>query len=280
MAEAFLEKRLPPLRVLAKQKDNDKDHLQRKLRASLMAYHKQEANNWKEQLPKGALIAVADAIWYMLSDRKHAIYVILLRSVKDDIATVTPPILIEGHEDMAGWMRAFKNLPLELQKRIQAVVCDGGVGIVGTVRAHGWILQRCHFHLLAAVQNYLTSGPRSARREYALFVLRHIQKFLVGKHLKAEADILQEVAHTSKSHGLRRVLGGLLRDRADYHAYLHYPELRLPTTSNSAESAIRSIRDLMSRCRGFRSREATELWLTAWAVHKKTIHCRPKNQPN
>lgn len=276
MAEAFLGKRLPPLRVLATQRGTHKDRLQRKLRASLAAYAQKSGDDWERRVSDGQLIAVIDAIWYMLAGRKHSIYVTLLRPVESDVAIVAPPVLLEGHEDKAGWMAALAALPASVEKRICAVVCDGGTGVVAAVREHGWILQRCHFHLIAAIQNYLTTGPRSANRRYATRVLHHVQAFLAGKEPEREMRVLTRTMQASRSHGLRRVLSGLTRDRDDYHAYLRHPGLRLPTTSNSAESAIRCVRELMSRCRGFRSRESTELWLLAWATHQKTIRCRPK----
>lgn len=281
MAEAFLGKRISPLRVLSEQRRVSKDHLQRKLRTSLKRYCSQEGEKWKTLLKNNdQLIAVADAIWYTLNGKKHTIYLILLRPIADEAAVITPPLLLEGHEDKKGWMEAFNRLPETFRARIIAVVCDGGSGIVHAAQTHRWRIQRCHFHLLAAVQNYLTSGPRSPRRAYALFVLRHAQTFLAGRTLSAERTTLRAIIQSSRSRGLRRVLNGLLEHEFDFHAYLRYPELKLPTTSNAAESAIRCIRDLMSRCRGFRSRAALMLWLIAWTAHQKIIRCRPKYQPN
>ena len=135
------------------------------------------------------------------------------------------------------------------------------------------------FISITAVQNYLTTGQRSPHRAYALGVLRTVQGLLatnqplkVGRFRAALRDIRRQ----SKSRGLRRVLSGFLKTHSDYHAYLRYPELNLPTTSNAAESCIQCIRDLMYRCRGFRSYTSLVLWLTAFALHKKIIRCNGK----
>jgi len=278
---SYLERRLPPLRIRSQQKACGKSSLQRSLSRSLKKYVQEHQNDWLNLLKHpGKLVAVTDAIWYRVWGQKYTIYIILLRPVQNGPAIICPPAILPGHESLAGWQQAFNLLPQALKNRIIALVCDGATSLVALSKAHNWIIQRCHFHLIAAVQNYLTTGPRSLNRKYACEVMQIVQAFLHSRRPEPFLQELSAIRQRSNSRGLRRVLGGLMLDHADYHAYLKYPALHLPTTSNAAESCIQCIRDLMYRCRGFRSLAALQNWLTALIIFKSTICCNGKNQPN
>lgn len=280
LALAYLEKEMPPLRVFSRQKRKSKSAVQRMLRQSIEAYIRREDTRKNAALPQtGPLIAVADAIWYHVGKEFYTIYVILLRPLASVEAAICPPVVLRGREDLQGWKQAFYALPHATKLRIIALVCDGATSLVALARLRQWILQRCHFHLIAAVQNYLTTGRRSAHRAYAFRVLRTVQTLLATnepREIKKICRALRVIRRKSKSRGLKRVLSGFLKTYYDYHAYLRYPELNLPTTSNAAESCIQCIRDLMYRCRGFRSYSSLILWLTALALFKKTIRCNGK----
>ena len=280
MVVKYLNKQLPPLRVLAQQRSCEKSVLQTKLQNSSKIYVQKNQEGWKRALRRsGDLLAVADAIWYRVAGQKHTIYVILLRPADSTRAIICPPLILPGHEDYLGWQQAFDHLPSKFKTRILALICDGGTGLILAARSRGWIIQRCHFHLISAIQNYLTTGPRSAQRAYALHVLQTVQGLLRTNKQKEVLLLLTELTEIrdqSTSRGLRRVLGGLLQNYSDYHRYLKYPQLNLPTTSNSAESFIQCIRDLMYRCRGFRSLTSLKCWLAASAIFKKTIQCNGK----
>lgn len=280
MVFKYLNKELPPLRILAQKRNCGKSVLQNRLQRSLKIYVQKNQEKWKKMIRRsGALVAVADAIWYRVAGQKYTIYVILLRPIESSHAVICPPLILPGHEDFLDWQRAFDNLPMAFKARIVALICDGGTGLILAARTRNWIIQRCHFHLISAVQNYLTTGPRSTQRVYALHVMQTVQKLLRTDKLRELTPLLTELIEIrcrSTSRGLRRVLGGLLQNYSDYHAYLKYPQLNLPTTSNSAESSIQCLRDLMYRCRGFRSLTTLKCWLTASSIFKKTIQCNGK----
>ncbi|MFH2231789.1 MAG: hypothetical protein ABII13_01280 [Patescibacteria group bacterium] len=273
-----------PLRTIAERQQCGKDAVQVALARSRDNYIETELPKWLiKNDDHGPLIAVADAIWYRIRREKYTIYVILLRPISSSSATIRPPVVIHGHEDLDGWKKAFDSLLRMVQNRTIAMVCDGGKGLVSLAKSRKWILQRCHFHLIAAVQNYLTTGPRSKNPEYAQRVHQIVKDLLHARDPQQIATLSQDIQNihdNSKSKGLRRVLRGLLKDLPDYHTYHRYPGLNLPATSNSVESCIRCMRDLMSRCRGFRSKQTLIQWLTAFSLYKETIKCRGKNQPN
>jgi len=269
----FFQKRSLPLRIAATVQGSGKDAVQLLLQRSLKAYLKKYQSDWLGFLSEsGPLIAVADAIWYYAAGQKYAIYVILLRPVNANEAVICPPVILPGHENSRGWNEAFRFLPKALEKRIIALVSDGGTGLMLLAKTKPWIIQRCHFHLISAVQNYLTTGPRSPHREFALQVMNLVRQVLQTKDKELITKV-ETLRRQTSSRGLKRVLGGLIENLPDFHAYLHYPYLNLPTTSNTAESFIQCLRDLMYRCRGFRSLEALQRWLTAAAIFKRTMRC-------
>lgn len=272
------------MRQQAKARGIGKSSIGRLTSRSLVAYVRHWKSAWINLVaPEGHLVLVADAIWYRVAGVKHTIYCMLLRPRDGDQAVILPPIMTIGHEDIAGWLQALCAVPEDIQSRIGAVVCDGGTGIVALARRHNWLLQRCQFHLLSAVQNYLTTGPRSKHPDLARRVMHDVQAVLSADSLDSAREHrarLSELCRTTRSRGLRRVLSGLELNMNDYRACFLHPEWRLPATSNTAESFIQCVRDLMYRCRGFRTKERLALWLRALALHKKTIWCRPKNQPN
>jgi hypothetical protein len=279
LAVRYFSKDVPNLRTFAKRAHSGKDHAQLLLRRSVTAYAK-EAGCWHASLPaSGMCILIADAIWYRIRRKKQTIYVLLIRPVDGTEAVIVPPIVREGHESPEGWEAAYQTLPESIKARICALVCDGGTGLVALAKQKRLLLQRCQFHLFCAVQNYLTTGPRSQNRAYATKILRLVQKVVsVGEtEARKTVRVLATVRRLSRSRGVRRVLGGLQLHWREYRTYLNYPKLHLPATSNTAESCIQGIRDLMYRCRGFRTTSALTLWLTAFARFKKTVRCNGKS---
>lgn len=281
---AYFIHRNRTVRAYADGRSGSKSLVQRRLARSLATYVAAQEDAWRTLIPKREeLLLIADAIWHRIRGEKYTIYCMFLRSKYGVDAVIVPPQLRTGHEDAAGWQWALGALPPVVKMRIRALVCDGGTGVVSLAHRNGWLLQRCHFHLLSAVQNYLTTGPRSKNRPFAQRVMRDVQRVLIASSESAVRDSLARLATIraeTRSRGVRRVLGGFLLHWREYRTYLVHPEWSLPTTSNTAESFIQCVRDLMYRCRGFRTEEKLIAWLTALAVHKKTIRCNGKNQPN
>ena len=281
---AYFTHRGRSVRSYADGRSGSKSGVQRRLARSLAAYVRAREDAWRALIPKrGKFLLIADAIWHRIHGEKYAIYVMLLRPRHSTEAVILPPQLSAGHEDARGWQQALQAIPPAVRRRIGALVCDGGTGVVSLAHHNKWLLQRCHFHLLSAVQNYLTTGPRSKNRPFAQLVMQEVQRALLDPSETVAQEHLVRLATMraeTRSRGLRRVLGGFLLHWKEYRTYLAYPELSLPTTSNTAESFIQCVRDLMYRCRGFRTQEKLIAWITALAAHKKTIRCRGKNQPN
>lgn len=278
LIERYFSGSISSIRSLAKRNRWDRDRAQQKVRRSLARYVAQHRDDWFVSVPTcGKLVAIVDAMWHRICGEKITIFVILLRPIDNNDAAVLPPIFVSGHEDGNGWEYAWKQIPHAYKRRICALVCDGQWWLIAFGYRQKWVVQRCQFHLLANLQMYL--GVRDRQRNSR--VLRLVHALFSTADPKRSRRILVQLANiraASKSRGIRRILSGLETNYSDFQSYLRYPELNLPITTNAAESCISGIKELMRRCRGFRSRKTLSLWITGYILWRKTIRCNGKNQ--
>ena len=225
-------------------------------------------------VPKGRLIVVADAFYVRVAKKRLTVYLALVRPVHDKTAIIFPPTLADGVESYVGWRAHFATLPLDVSRRLIAAVCDGRVGLVALMRERNLILQRCHFHLLARIQIKRSKLPSSFHYEEGAR-LYHLARTALTMPESAARLALNELSAEARRapRGLRTVLSGLVLNYKDYRAYCRYPLLNLPRTTGSAESLISSIRELLRRMRGVRTRGALERWLRAYLKYRRTIRC-------
>lgn len=235
-------------------------------------------------LPDGTLIAIADAFMQRVGRSVCTCYLILLRRTTDITAVITPPTILPGRESWLGWQQAFASLPESVKLRIVAMVCDGHRGLTSLAQRHGWLLQRCHFHLLASVQGRRSRWVRSRHRAMGGRLYRLVRHVLATRDestILPTLTALEVIAWDTHSPVLRKVLSGFITHFRDYRTYLEHPELHLPRTSNAVEAVVAMVRDLQHRARGFRGNAAFSRWLTALYKHHRTIICNgSENQPN
>lgn len=250
-----------------------------RLRNTLRVFN--EKTTW-HPVPNGPLIAVVDGLVEYFNGKKYTLYLVLLRSVSGQRAIILPPYLKPGTESGYGWQEALLQLPAEVHGRIVTLVCDGHIGLIEVAKNFGWIVQRCHFHLLARIEHCMSSGPRGKNIKPAVR-LKKLVRYVLYRDNREAIDALNQLAiikSTISSPAFRTVISGLLKHYKDYRRYLEFPSYCLPTTSNSAEHLVGLIRDLQYRARGFRTPTSFMAWATGFCKYKKTITCKPKIQPN
>jgi len=238
---------------------------------------------WPVQPPTCPLITVADAIVLFLQGRWHTWYIITVRPVAENIATALPPYHKEGTETVSGWINAFATVNANVRNRIVALVGDGHTGLVREARLRGWIMQRCHFHLIARIQGRCSkwkTGRRAeeGRRIYQL--TKCILTDLERTRVQSALDELETIGWTHRSPELRKVIAGFVNHYRDYRTYLAHPALRLPTTNNTVESLNSILERVRKQANGFRSLKATHAWFIVTLKTRGRIACNPKNQPN
>lgn len=233
--------------------------------------------------PKGPLIIIADAIVRYYQGKWHTWYFVLVRAVSGEDAVILPPHHLEGKETPLGWKETMSAISLKTLNRVKALVSDGHLGLMLIAKERGWKISRCHFHLLRAIGARRSKRSMGRHRDEAL-LLNELAKCVLEEVNKKKVALaltrIKEIAGTTTSKILKKVLMGFLKSAPDYRTYLEHPELKLPTTSNTAESLNALIGDLTFRARGFRSIASLSAWINALCKERKIIKCRGKYQPN
>jgi len=239
--------------------------------------HQNSHINWAEP-PEGPVIVIPDAAMEDFKDGNQiTIYLILIRSISSNTAVIMPPVILYGRETSDGWDCAFSRLPRDLHSRIVALVCDGHVGIVRQAKINHWVLQRCHFHIIQGINNYLKPGRLSRSNELTPIIHDLIKTVLCcidDEKAQRAIWLLEIYAKCVKSKGARQVLSGFTKHWLDYRAYLYNNEMRLPCTSNSAESCFSLIRTVQGRANGFRTEKSFLAWLEFMLKRQQTMTCR------
>lgn len=277
----YITRAYPSLQQIAKRRGVGRELIRRKLARGLAAYVRKDS--WPIPLGTSPLILIADALWHIIDGEPCTVYIRLVRPRDDAEAHILEPLVIPGIESMTGWEIALEEIPEHLKKRIVALVCDGEPHLVYLGKQHGWILQRCHFHLLASIKNYVSGGPLSRNRAFGRAVLSVVHTILTTPNDTERYQKLEELRvlrRNARNPKLRSRLSGFMKNVEDYISYLHYPDLKLPATTNAAESLNQCIRDMLYRTRGLRSVQSFSLWVRALCLSKKKIKCLPKSQPN
>ena len=281
MALRFLNNERLSCFSLARSSNLSEDQLNRRLKRSL------ETLALKTQYPElpqaKSLVVIADAMIQQIENRYYSVYFILVKKTGSSKAVIATPHFEEGKESWLGWVNAFNSLPPEIFKSIRAVVSDGHKGLLSLTKRNGWLIQRCHFHLLSSLQGRRSRGQYSRHREIGEAVFRLVKDVLtnvVDSQLQDSIRQLQDMRDHTDSPGLRRILRGFLKNYMQFRTYLNYPGLNLPRTSNSAESVVGSIRNLLYRAKGFRTLNSFKLWVEGLVKVKKEIANNGSRQPS
>lgn len=268
----YLSRSLPSLEEVAKQRGCSPETVRRRLAASRDRLLR--SIPWKSSPHDTRLIALADGMEVRIEKTVITVYLILLKPLGSPEAIICPPHIVRGREDGRGWMAAFSQLPRDILMNICALVCDGKSSLKGAAIEHHWLLQRCHFHLLHSIGNYLSGGGLSRTKILSFLVHRSVRMILTTEdptRIERNKAHLAELLPFIRSRGLRKVLIGFLRYTREYRTYLRHPHLDLPTTSNACESLIQCLRDVCYRARGFRSLSSFKRWVIAILKHKQVM---------
>jgi hypothetical protein len=207
------------------------------------------------QLPEtDDLILIVDGLWFAVRGVQSVVYSLALRPVHGESAHLLDPIVQDGKEYEKTWRDAIgAAIRPEVLARIRALVADGFTGARAIASDHGWVYQRCHWHLLNTLGAFGVRRCRQMRGRVARdAVLRFVQALLYEKDEQLVPQLckdLQELAcdRCLGNTRIRYVVTNFLRDIEHFRAYLRHPELRLPTTTGAMESFHALVRTAISR---------------------------------
>lgn len=222
-------------------------------------------------IPEGKLVLIIDAQWHYFKKDLWTIYLVAIKPCGINYAWFLDPILKFGKESATHWDEVFDQLPKNLKKRVFAVVSDGIRGITRVVEDRDWLLQRCHFHLLAVLQKQRGKRVSTLGRIVRENIYQTVKKVLHETD-KRKSSRLQLNLETMSNDPLcpkrmRMQVREFLRHIHFYHTYLEHPELDIPTTTNVVESANSLTRAMSSKINN------PYAWLK-WT--KMTIRSHPK----
>jgi len=232
----------------------------------------------KKRLPKGPYALLGDGLYFKFKRMDWVMYVMAVKPVKSHRAFFLDPVLIEGKESYERWRTVMVMISQETKKHIKVFVSDGFRGSKLIAKEHGWIHQRCHFHLLMALIR------RHGRRSYRVKGAGIRERLLgVVRVLLTTTDDMMKRKQMLKAQRLlsyplcppwiRKQTIEFLRTLDDFRAYLIYPSLNLPTTTNAIESTGKLIRKATSTAR---TPESVLLRATAFLRLRKSITCNGK----
>lgn len=224
------------------------------------------------EYPIGWLILLADALWFELNGERWTLYLLAVRSTTGGKAHFLDPILVSGRETGNGWEQSLASIPPEIESRIVALVSDGFRGLCFRAKQKSWVIQRCHFHLLAQFKVQLGFWKKLPDHPIRKEIYTIVCKLLKTKEHEIEyLENLYELLTSNRCpHRYREVGMEFMRRLSEFRAYLKYPELHLPHTTGCLESFNKIIRD---RCKHVRTPESLRLRAISLTRVRTTVTC-------
>ena len=230
------------------------------------------------RMPVSPYALLGDGLYFKFKRMDWVMYVMAVKPIRSHCAYFLDPVLLIGKESYERWRQTLTTIPPKIQKRIRAFVSDGFRGSKLIAKEHGWIHQRCHFHLLMALIR------RHGRRSYRVKGAGIRERLLgVVRVLLTTTDIATKRKYILKSQRLlshplcpswiRKQTIEFLRTLDDFRAYLMHPELNLPATTNAIESSGKIIRKATSTAR---TPQSVLLRATTFLRLRKSITCNGK----
>jgi len=230
------------------------------------------------RFPSRPYALLGDGLYFKFKRMDWVMYIMAVKPIKSNRAFFLDPVLLQGKECYDRWRVALTTIPPETKKGVKAFVSDGFRGSKLIAKEHGWIHQRCHFHLLMALIR------RHGRRSYRVKGAGIRERLLgVVRILLAATDAVTKCKQIRKaqrliSHPLcppwiRKQTVEFSRTLDDFRAYLRHPSLNLPTTTNAIESTGKLIRKATSTAR---TPKSVLLRAAAFLRLRKSITCNGK----
>jgi hypothetical protein len=233
-------------------------------------------------LPKGPYVLVVDGVYFKFRRKEWVLYLMAVKPVRSPRMYFLDPILVPGRERIEIWKEAINTIPQDIEKQIRGLVSDGLRGFQSLAQTHGWVHQRCHFHLLASLvrgkgkRRYRTRG--SSVRDEVLKLVR----IMLADVSKAKRDCARQTLRTRITEQacpayVRKHVIEFLEREQDFRTYLTYPKLNLPTTTCAMESTGRLVR---RATRTARTPESLKLRAIAFLRLKRSVVCNGSDTPN
>jgi hypothetical protein len=236
---------------------------------------------WPPRTPCGDLLLVCDALWHVVDRVPWTTYLIGLRAVDGEDLVFLRPILRPDRESQERWREVIDGIHERTRRRIRAMVADSFSGVEAIAAEHGWVLQRCQFHLLGKLATLCGSNKRAIRwwegRQRVQALVRRMLSDADEERVRSwQRELLHLASDPCCPVRIRRIIRFTIRWLHEYRSCYRHPDLRLPATTNAIENMNGRIRNLLNRSRGLCTPEALERWIVAYVWFHPRMKCRPK----
>lgn len=232
----------------------------------------------KQHFPGQQYILIIDALWYCLQRQHWTLYLSAVRTVRGKKARLLPPVLLSGKENLRSWQTVIGLMPEGLKSRIKAMVSDGWRGVEGVAKDNGWILQRCHFHLISQLQVNRGKWKQLLDQNFREQIYQTARKLLTTRTRVNfyKERLIRLTAHPQCPTRLKKIIRDYLRRLKHFRAYLNHQELNLPTTTNCIESTNKLIRE---QSRYLKTPRALAKWSKTFLRLNQNITCNGAKNP-
>lgn len=228
-----------------------------------------------------AQILLVDGLWFAFHGRQQVLYNMAVKPVTGTTALLLTPILVEGVELGGKWSAVIDRLPTSLLAQVKAMVSDGFRGAKRIAAKHGWIHQRCHFHLLATLRSGLTGRKRVVDGWLVrAWLYRCTDAALKALDRNDLTEFCLMIRYWSEQpecpRRMRLAAHDFMRQLASFRAYIDHPELHLPRTVGALDSYHRVLRRVVF---GVNNPDAMLRRVKAFIQLHPTITCNGSNFP-
>lgn len=237
-----------------------------------------------DQVPTSTdLIILIDGIWTHTEKQRAVIYLTAVKPLNGSIAYLLPPQVYLGTETAPKWRKVIQSLPVDIQNRIRALVCDGITGMTSYAYKRGWVVQRCQFHFIKTIERFKGGKNRFVLEKELRSELYLLMRQALVVPKKQESALFQKIKERATLERcpkwVRKHAEELMRARNEFRAHLNHPELQLPRTTGCMESTCAIVRTRLRQAHGFKTLMSLSRWVNGLIHIKKTVTCN-SYQPN
>lgn len=221
------------------------------------------------------LILIIDAQWHYFKGNLWTLYCASIKSTSSENVTVLDPILRLGRENATDWNCIINGLSPAIKNRAVALVSDGIRGVETIATNNGWVIQRCHFHLLSMLQKMRGKRASTPGRLIREEIYSSVKLALSETSMRRLNILCRRLAGLAHTEGcpvrMKNTVRDFLRRLPEFRNYMEYPELNLPTTVNVMESVNSLIR---RKTRTVNSPKSWHKWAVAAVRFKSKFTCK------
>lgn len=232
----------------------------------------------KLEIPDEPLVLLADGVWFQFNRRHWVLYMAALKPCSHRQAIFLQPQLHPGKESSNNWIKMFSGIPEKAKTRICAIVGDNLRGMQKLAEVNNWLFQLCQFHMLIKLQvrrkgisHRLIGG--SLREELYDLITCAMKSTDVDKFRSVIFRLEELVKGKCCTKRIRATVREFLSCVGYYRTYLDYPNLNLPTTTNTMESMGNLVRAMFRRSRAGSNPKSLLMWAEAMIRVKGKLVC-------